>query len=675
MARGSINLIEKHVEKAVLGLAGAFLLAMLFMYLVRSPNKLEYGGQAVGPDELAAAIERDARALQEAVQRAKAPATEVPDYSEALKRQHAGGVLNPAEEGRAVPTALPLATDFGMPVPSLSKEEEASGEIVLVTPLQPSVPVARTGRNLVLRKPPRLGEALSGDADADEDEALEPVELPWVTVAAYFDRGAQRDAMTKAKYATYRSRVYVTGVDVQRQEMQANGEYTDWQDVTDAQAMPRVDIPAPEFDELSGAVLNRADVDQAYALVKGNQSMLAQPPFYQTLAGGAWKMPPLEGHLDEDEPQVASSGRDEEDSGDKTKRRPTGGRRIGTGSTIDVGGAGQSGAAAGRRAAASNEEKREARQEARDAIEEAKTAYRDARDGEARSLAQRVLDNEHARGGDKKFARLILKSIDAMEELARRQPTAAAATRQQPNITETEIDLSQVEISGSSTGARSSRTPSVRQTATPEGDLVTHPEERDQIAVWFNDDTVGAGKTYRYRMRVRLWNRYVGQMRALRTPEQAKRCELVGDWSLPGPAITVAPGTHFFVGSASTTRDSARVDVWKWRKGYWLKQSFSVGVGDVIGGVEQVETGILDRETLREVREDVDFGTGAIVLDLRFDEPVIRRDAGSKGEFTLREADSLVLVYLDPADGQVKERTQVVDKYHPLLAQLKGDDS
>ncbi|HQL55667.1 MAG TPA: hypothetical protein PLQ87_13235, partial [Phycisphaerae bacterium] len=47
--------------------------------------------------------------------------------------------------------------------------------------------------------------------------------------------------------------------------------------------------------------------------------------------------------------------------------------------------------------------------------------------------------------------------------------------------------------------------------------------------------------------------------------------------------------------------------------------------------------------------------------------------AGKAGEFSYREAKSLVLVYLDPADGQVKERIADVDRSDPLYTKLKAE--
>jgi len=43
MAKQLVNPIERHVEKAVLGLTGLALVAVIALYLVTSPNQIELG--------------------------------------------------------------------------------------------------------------------------------------------------------------------------------------------------------------------------------------------------------------------------------------------------------------------------------------------------------------------------------------------------------------------------------------------------------------------------------------------------------------------------------------------------------------------------------------------------------------------------------------------------------
>ena len=647
MATGSINIIERHIEKVVLGLAGVFLLAMVFMYLIRSPNKIEYSNQLAGPSELGEAIQRDATSLRDAINRAKPGETQVLHYAQALQDRHNDGIFGTVKDAPILSSKLRRSVVFGQPIPDFTEEEEASGDIVLVTPLEPTTPVLRTGRSLVIRRRPTIGETLPGGqppVDDDEDLLALEAEMPWVSVAAYYSYRAQRHALSRAKYAPYRSKVYFVGLDVQRQEVLASGEYSAWRDVDNSRAMPQLDVPDPELDEQSGTIANKNEIDRAYDLVQTNQAILMQPTFYDTLAGDAWKMPALEGYPDPEEDKVArgSNRRKHEPvvaSGSRgSTPRPSGRTSRGRRPRVRPSGADRTSTA---------ERSESGRDKAKEDMKAARAAYANEDDNQAATLAQRVVDNPDARPGDRRLAKGILKSIQSAKGMKERRQALRP------------VGGSGVRGSGSGRG-----------TGEPVP-IVTHPDDSERLAVWFHDDTVESGKTYRYRMRVKLWNRYWGKMKALKDPGQARHTVLVGDWSLPSDSITVTPSTYFFVSSATPNKHAARVDVYKWRQGDWLKEPFVVSVGDVIGGTAQVETGILDRKTLNEIRADVDFSTGAVILDLRFDEPVISRDsAGKKGEFRLREKDSLVLVYLDPADGQVKERAQVFDRRNPLRNRL-----
>jgi len=150
---------------------------------------------------------------------------------------------------------------------------------------------------------------------------------------------------------------------------------------------------------------------------------------------------------------------------------------------------------------------------------------------------------------------------------------------------------------------------------------------------------------------------------------------LVGDWSLPADPVVVAPKTHFFVLDQKTGDvPSASVAVFTWYAGHWYRQSFDVQVGDTIGDVKEIRTSELDIDN-KPRRLPIDFGTGAVVLDLRIDDPVFLRKTSRDGNFTLNEQKSVRLVYLDPADGHVKERIHWLDRSDPLHEKLKKQAS
>ena len=655
-----LQLVETHVEKGVLGLTGLFMVAVLWMYLINSPNSVEYGGEQCGPRKLVEAIKRDADALEQAVNSAKTDDPVVRDYSDDLGTDHNQGIFADASQAGPAPT-LVRAASFGrkIVVPGLEDAEgDAAGSITVEVPLRPSQPKLRTGRSLVVREQRQIA-GLGAPAATTPDEPPESEEVAWVSVAAYFNKKAQYDEMIKAGYAPYRAKAYVVGAEVQRQEVLSTGEYSDWEDVVTGKAMPKLDLHDPQFDDQTGELINKDEIRQTFAIVKGAQPELMQPPFYAVEAGDFWEVPALAGYEDDDEdeeeeeeeeeapalagrgrsggplPPGATAGRGRTGGGRGSARSSgRGGIGRGRGGPVGRGGATGGGGTSGARAEA--DEKRAARKQIRTDLTDAKRMLGRKEYDAARRLAQELMRDTYATKGDLRKAQDIIKAAERWLEI-------------------------QAERTGGPVG------PVGREVI----ELITNPATGEP-AVWFHDDTVEGGKTYRYRMRVNLWNRYVGRTRSMKDPEEAKQPLVVGDWSFPSEPITFTPSTFFFVSGSRPADQSASVDVWKWWKGFRKKQRFDVAIGDVVGGTSKIRTGEYDEDG-DEIVAEVDFTTGAVVLDLRYNDPVEQRRRGTDGVFDYTEKTSTVLVYLDPADGQVKERALIFDRRDPKKKELEDE--
>lgn len=158
------------------------------------------------------------------------------------------------------------------------------------------------------------------------------------------------------------------------------------------------------------------------------------------------------------------------------------------------------------------------------------------------------------------------------------------------------------------------------QASVPEGYKVPagtfNPTELDSdIFVWFHDDTVQPGKTYRYKMSYRIRNPLHGMEKVAEKPEAAKVFAISSpesDWS---DAIKVDPISRFFVASGvSSGSTSVRMDVFKWQDGKWHMKQFVTSPGDMIGLVD----------------DKIDYQTGWTLADLNANaisrEPVIVAD-------------------------------------------------
>jgi hypothetical protein len=128
-----------------------------------------------------------------------------------------------------------------------------------------------------------------------------------------------------------------------------------------------------------------------------------------------------------------------------------------------------------------------------------------------------------------------------------------------------------------------------------------------EMSVWVHDDTVVPGRTYRYKMRVRMKNPLYN------TYNVTKDEKLSGQFTIDTPftdwkEVKAPRNTEFFFASTRAqikedTIVSAKVDVFKRQKGEWTLASFDVAPGDSIGGQ----------------KNGVDYTTGSTLVDLRKD--------------------------------------------------------
>ena len=637
-AKGSLSFIELHVEKGILGLSALFALGMAGFYLM-GPNTVEYKGQKLGPDELDEAIASQAERLDRTISTATATVAPVPKYSEELRQRFSAGIFGaPAEAPEsAIPRELQVATRFGNPIPVLSDKETDSKDIALASVLPPSKPVTRTGISLVYREQAMLEGPLPVGQTADE-----PVERSWVSVAGWYPRAAQQRAMIAAQYAGYRAQVYVAGVDVERQVMLADGGFSEWEPVQASKATVKIDPPEPVFDEHTGKVLNQAQLDQALEQTKNHQKLLMQPFFYAVDAGDFWDPPPLPGYSVEapegggqDAPAPEPYGRDRP-TGPTVRPPPPGG------GGMPPAGGGYMGPGGGRppvggppvRGTSAGQANREAREQLQQKLSEAKTALRNKDWNLALQTAREILNSSAAtraqRNEAEKIRKRALLGLEKEKRAGDRRPMGPV-------------------------------------------ELVVNPEGEDHDpAVWVHDDSVEPGKTYRYRMRVKLWNRYVGKRENLADPAQAGETVLTGSWSLASDPVVVAPKSHFFVQGTEYGAPAARVEVFTWHRGDWYKERFAARVGSVIGDVKEIKIEEWDDDG-EQLREKIDFTTGAVVLDLQLEEPVLTRRSMGDGGFIYDTYPAVVVTYLDPVDGQVKTRIDLQDRSDPLYKELKEE--
>lgn len=126
------------------------------------------------------------------------------------------------------------------------------------------------------------------------------------------------------------------------------------------------------------------------------------------------------------------------------------------------------------------------------------------------------------------------------------------------------------------------------------------------IIMWFHDDTVIPGKTYRYRVKISLKNPIYLTQNLTKNPAFETQLAITSEWSAWTPQVKAPPTTEFFFARAvraiiGNTINKVTVDVFKHEKGDWSEASFEVSPGDSIGSM----------------KNNVDFATGMTLVDIR----------------------------------------------------------
>lgn len=151
---------------------------------------------------------------------------------------------------------------------------------------------------------------------------------------------------------------------------------------------------------------------------------------------------------------------------------------------------------------------------------------------------------------------------------------------------------------------------------------------REVITFWAHDDTVEPGSSYRYRIRLGVFNPVAGTGKAREEDvEKDSKVVLWSEFSDVTDVVAIDKRLYFFPVNVQETAMAAEVQVCKYVLGYWHSDQFMVKRGDVIGRIAKVEPSNKpsdkpsDKGKIADVKdvklpEMIDYATGAIVVDL-----------------------------------------------------------
>ncbi len=147
-------------------------------------------------------------------------------------------------------------------------------------------------------------------------------------------------------------------------------------------------------------------------------------------------------------------------------------------------------------------------------------------------------------------------------------------------------------------------------------------EMTEPLLFWSHDDTVEPGNTYRYRVRLGVFNPLAGTSKLKSDSESYKDKVII--WSNFAEAGTIdIPGRlYFFATDIREAVNSVFVEVFRYAKGYWYSKRYIVEAGEVIGKLdvpEEESNEDIEKQGSQAasvlIPETVDFRTKAVMVD------------------------------------------------------------
>jgi hypothetical protein len=137
------------------------------------------------------------------------------------------------------------------------------------------------------------------------------------------------------------------------------------------------------------------------------------------------------------------------------------------------------------------------------------------------------------------------------------------------------------------------------------------------LLFWAHDDTVELGKSYRYRIRLGVFNPIAGTNQFTEQDKSLKNKVILWSKFSDTTETVDIPGTlYFFPREIQEAIKAVTVQVSKYVLGYWYSKDFTVKQGELIGKVGEYK--ITEEEESKKVTvpQTVDYTTGAVVVDM-----------------------------------------------------------
>ena len=543
---------EEHVEKIVLALVGVLCAWLLITRVILSPNAVLYDGKKVSPTVIDEQIYTKAKLLQ---QKLKEAPEELPPYKPKVDEYVA--MLDSAVKGidtrpmnlapYAAATTGPGAPRGGVySLPPIGEVNDVDIEHIRTVAYVPTV-------------------TITPDTPYDKGNN-EPNDLDLVTVEAKFDAAGlfrrfkeMVEDVGPENADPCLARPVFAAVHLQRQELGRDGTWGPWQDVP----RPKID-PYKKLYQIVEKVQGSAQGGLKVQLMqfddKRVQMDLLQPEAYQIASANEEWFPPklhreyldvqkkitLEKDREERDKEKQDQARTTTSTDNRTNRRPT--TRSRGGAAGDAGGAyGGAGDVYGG----------------------------DTRRGGSRrdrtGMQQGQIPGDTGRPGDRRGPRTRGAPTDGTDQLYDMGPdglglgiTDARAALRRPSLNQVYLKFEQIRINW----------------------MTDFAKLDEPMTFWAHDDTVEPAKTYRYRIRLGVFNALAGTNQ-LSDKDKALKDQVIlwSGFSAVTKPVEIMDKLYFFANSIREMDKAVTVQVSKLALGRWYSDNFVVHQGEQIGAV------------------------------------------------------------------------------------------
>lgn len=604
MAKQLVGPVERHLDKAVLGVACLVLVGVVIQYGVSSPNRIDLGGEMVSPSNIDQVILRKSDEVREQIRNARADV----DIPEPLFERFVENLAPFHEDG--IHRELALAAQFGPLVPLIDPPDTKLGEAELVEVYRLPEPSVTWGRSTFVR------------FDAQEDVTY--VVGNWATITAVFDREEQKKRQIDA-YGATRKDVIFGPVELQRRARRADGIWSedDWAIVDAFAPVELKRRPVIEFTEVDGIMQvtrRMGEKVKAFRIAMEDpflQLDLLRPLMPEVYNGDSWKFAIPTSYDDvlwQDDEYLYPEQKSEIPD-DRYNLNP--------------------------RVDDSEEEEKHLSKE--------QMINRTLKDIVARIAEARAKnDDDKARQANN-----MAVAVDADDDASAQQKSKAA--RLWKEARQAEMDIIRI---------KTHRNPADRMA---DSEQKQEREISTTQQIWAHDaqpQSLAGGKTYQYRMRVLLYNRLVGEPRMLLNDDDAQEFFIAGEWSEPSDPIYVEPTSYYYVTGIDRRDNEVKIELYQWYEGYWVTRRFDFAIGQPVARMGRCPIPVPnDPDEIDNAQ--VDFDMGVTVADIHAGRPHRERKEKRGGvKFGPTRSAEISVVFVD-GGGRLFERIIAVDKSSP----------